>query len=373
MIVSESGRLRWRSPFQSNVSSITTHFGGRMTPSSVGRKRPASARAYGSISRASGLKRWPWLRVERAVGLEVVKLTGLEAGNEHAPDIAPAVGLGIEFDDAARLAVVDVSVEQHPHRGGRFAINDKLHAAVAQHRAVGQRVAELGPAGVGLRLVFGMTTKTRRARKFVAVVNMVRRLGVEGAWETSPARFIQADGPVGYPAALPLRGHVFAPALTLRHPPEVHFNAAPSYRRASPGRILVFRGMGIAMGTIWMLDAGFWMVDVDDLASSIAASSILASWRKRPTKIRASIWPSTRSRCRGCRGCCGGRIRRACCRAEGGFAGLFQLDFADGLFARKYQRAGAGFGHRWRRHEVEGRPAGRPVTTRSASIWWRCA
>ena len=37
----------------------------------------------------------------------------------------------------------DVSVKQHPHRGGGVAVNDKLHAAVAQHRAVGQRIAEL--------------------------------------------------------------------------------------------------------------------------------------------------------------------------------------------------------------------------------------
>ena len=39
--------------------------------------------------------------VERAVGLEVVKLTGFEAGNEHAPNIAPAVGLGVELDRVA--------------------------------------------------------------------------------------------------------------------------------------------------------------------------------------------------------------------------------------------------------------------------------
>src|SRR5688572_18345397 len=38
--------------------------------------------------------------VERAVGLEVVKLIGFEAGDEYAPDIAPAVGISVEFNDS---------------------------------------------------------------------------------------------------------------------------------------------------------------------------------------------------------------------------------------------------------------------------------
>ena len=49
----------------------------------------------------------------------------------------------VELNELDRLAVVDVPVKQHPHGGGGFAINGKLHAAVAQHRAVGQRIAEL--------------------------------------------------------------------------------------------------------------------------------------------------------------------------------------------------------------------------------------
>ena len=93
MIVSESGRFRCRSPFQSNVSSTTTHFGGRMMPSSDGRNRPASAGHTGSISRACGLKRWPWAGSNGPVGLKMVKLAGLEAGHEHAPNVAPAIGL----------------------------------------------------------------------------------------------------------------------------------------------------------------------------------------------------------------------------------------------------------------------------------------
>ena len=48
-----------------------------------------------------------------------------------------------EFDDRGRLAVGDAIVQQHPHRRGRSAVDDKLHAAVAEDRAVRQRIAEL--------------------------------------------------------------------------------------------------------------------------------------------------------------------------------------------------------------------------------------
>ena len=44
-IVSGSERRRWRSPCQSNSSSITTHLGGRISPSVAGRNSPAKALA----------------------------------------------------------------------------------------------------------------------------------------------------------------------------------------------------------------------------------------------------------------------------------------------------------------------------------------
>ena len=53
------------------------------------------------------------------------------------------------FADFAReyqprgLAIGNMPVEQHPHGGCGFAIDDKLYAAVAEYRAVGQGVAEL--------------------------------------------------------------------------------------------------------------------------------------------------------------------------------------------------------------------------------------
>ena len=46
---------------------------------------------------------------------------------------------------------------------------------------------------------------------------------------------------------------------------------------------------------------------------------------------------------------------------DGGFAGLFQLDFASRLFARRYTRPGAGLLHRRRRHQAQGRHAVRPA------------
>ncbi len=102
MIVSESGRRRWRSPCQSNVSSTTTHLGGRTTPS-VGRQEPAGQRAGVRVDQPSlRVEALALAGIERAVGLEMVKLAGFEAGNEYAPDIAPAVVCRIEFDELAR-------------------------------------------------------------------------------------------------------------------------------------------------------------------------------------------------------------------------------------------------------------------------------
>ena len=119
MTVSARLRRRWRSPCQSNSSSITTHFGGRTMPSSAGRKSPARALAYGSISRAWPSNRWPFAGLERPVGLEVIELAGPDAGHEDAPDVAPAIR---SRDRSSMISagsrIGDVVVEQHPHRRG---------------------------------------------------------------------------------------------------------------------------------------------------------------------------------------------------------------------------------------------------------------
>ena len=76
------------------------------------------------------------LRFVRAVGLEMVKLARPHAGHENAPDVSPAVQVGVEINDIGRFRIPHVFVEQHPHRGGTAAENDKLHAAVVDDRPV---------------------------------------------------------------------------------------------------------------------------------------------------------------------------------------------------------------------------------------------
>ena len=112
-------------------------------PSVDGWKSPASALAYGSISRALPSNHWPRLGIVRTVGLKVIELPGADAGNEDAPDVAPAVGLAVELDDLLRLAVVDLVVQQQPHRRGAAAEDDKLHAILVENGAIRQHVREL--------------------------------------------------------------------------------------------------------------------------------------------------------------------------------------------------------------------------------------
>ena len=91
MIVSERRRLRWRSPFQSNVSSID-HALGR-ADDAVGRGQEAAGQGAGiGIDEPGiGVEAMTLAGVERPVGLEVVQLAGLQAGDEDAPDVAPAI------------------------------------------------------------------------------------------------------------------------------------------------------------------------------------------------------------------------------------------------------------------------------------------
>ena len=131
-------------------------------PSSLGRKWPAKRLGVRIDQPRPAVEALALLRVERAVGLEVIELAGADARDEHAPNIAPAVGLAVELDDFRRLAVVDLVVQQQPHRRGRSAEDDKLHAAVVQNRAVGQRVTEL-QSRVMVRLTFG--TRLLRFRR----------------------------------------------------------------------------------------------------------------------------------------------------------------------------------------------------------------
>ena len=82
-------------------------------------------------------------RIERPLRLEVIELPWPHSRHEDAPDVAPAVLVGIEDDHLGRLEGVRRVVEQHPHGRRRTAVDHELHALVVEHRAVGQPLAEL--------------------------------------------------------------------------------------------------------------------------------------------------------------------------------------------------------------------------------------
>src|SRR5207248_10422080 len=82
-------------------------------------------------------------RIAGAICLEVIKLTSAEAWNEDAPNIAPAVIVWTELDDLFRLEVLDVLIEQEPHRRRTATIDDELDAILVKNGAVRQHVGEL--------------------------------------------------------------------------------------------------------------------------------------------------------------------------------------------------------------------------------------
>ncbi len=191
----------------------------------------------------------PVTRIERPVGLEMVQLPRHESGDEHAPNVAPAIAGGFEFDDAAGVEIVDTVVQQHPHRRRRAAKDDELDTPIAEHRAVWQRISELSPGGSRFSARLRHDDKhtagkeIRSGRKHRGADSCERGLGNCTGAKHPSRRSCRLSG---CPA---VRGRDRA-ALTLRHPPEVYFNAEPSYRRPSPLRILVSRGTSDSMGTI---------------------------------------------------------------------------------------------------------------------------
>ena len=84
-----------------------------------------------------------FFRSEWPVGLKVVKLSCFEAWNEDAPNVAPAVGRRIKFDDPIRLAIGDAAIQQHPHRRGGAAVHDELHPRFLKDRSIRKRVMKL--------------------------------------------------------------------------------------------------------------------------------------------------------------------------------------------------------------------------------------
>ena len=136
-------RRRWRSPLP--VEVVVDNDAFRRPDDAVVARQVTAGERLGERVDQPGVRVEPVppLRFERPVGLEVVELPRLEVGDEDAPDVAPAVGVGVELDQPGRVAVGDLVVEQHPHSRRVLAEHDELHPVFPQYRPVGQRVAEL--------------------------------------------------------------------------------------------------------------------------------------------------------------------------------------------------------------------------------------
>ena len=77
----------------------------------IGRRKEVAGQGLGiRIDQPGGaVEPLALLGVVRAVGLEVIELADADAGDEDAPNVAPAVGLAVEFDHFFRVEVQTVS------------------------------------------------------------------------------------------------------------------------------------------------------------------------------------------------------------------------------------------------------------------------
>ena len=117
---------------------------GRSQDAALWRKEIAGKRlAVGIDQPGLGVEAVAAHRLVRTIGLQVIELPGPRTGHEDAPDVPPAVQIGIVLDDIGRIGVVDVLVEQDPHRGGAAAENDELHTPVMHDGPVRKGVGEL--------------------------------------------------------------------------------------------------------------------------------------------------------------------------------------------------------------------------------------
>ena len=83
---------------------VDDHALGRPNDAVVGRQEIARQGLRVRIDQpGAAVETHPVVRVERSIGLKVIELTGPGAGHENAPDVAPAVQIGIEIDDVTRL------------------------------------------------------------------------------------------------------------------------------------------------------------------------------------------------------------------------------------------------------------------------------
>ncbi len=116
----------------------------RAKDAALGRQKVAGqCLAIGVDEAGLGIEAIASQRFVGPVGLQVIKLPRSGAGHEDAPDVAPAVQVGIELDDVGRVGIVDALVEQDPHCGGVAAENDELHPSIVDDGPVGEGVSEL--------------------------------------------------------------------------------------------------------------------------------------------------------------------------------------------------------------------------------------
>ena len=87
------------------VELIVDHHALRRPDNALGRRQELARQGLGIRVDQPGaaVESQSLVGIERAVGLEMVKLTGADARHEHAPDVAPAVLIGVEGDDFGRL------------------------------------------------------------------------------------------------------------------------------------------------------------------------------------------------------------------------------------------------------------------------------
>ena len=83
------------------------------------------------------IKPLPGLGIEWPIGLEVIKLSRFDSVQVNAPDISPAIVIAIEVDHFRWFTVLDIFVEEQPHRGCRPAEHGELGAAFRNGRTVG--------------------------------------------------------------------------------------------------------------------------------------------------------------------------------------------------------------------------------------------
>ncbi len=84
----------------------------------------------------------PVVRLERSIGLKVIELTGPGPGHENAPDVAPAVQIGIEIDDITRLPRRHVPIQEDPHRRGTATEDHELNPPVVYNSTIRERMCE---------------------------------------------------------------------------------------------------------------------------------------------------------------------------------------------------------------------------------------